>query len=450
MGVMVMDEAFDEWQQGWDRGLMDTPYGKNKYGYSLYFEQWFETDLRAMVRRDRNHPSIIMWSIGNEIPELYYEEGIALVKKMTAVCKQEDATRPVTVCAEGNHLLRIHDGIMDEVDVAGFNYVNSREGKAYYSSLHREHPDWVLLGSETEYEQDHWRHVTENPYVIGQFLWVGYDYLGEGADLLGEDANLGNTFDIAALAGSNEAANERGVRHGWAFGLVDVTHEPKGEYFYRQSLWTDEPMLRLAVKQEAMANKAAYGYFQSQAHWNWNQGETKTLLIFTNCDSVELFRNNESLGVREADKQSVYAMEWEVDYEPGTITAIGFNQGVKVSEHALATTGSAHGIHLASECGKLRAGGKDHAEIGIRIVDEHGSCMPSAANRVSVRVKGCGTLLGVLSADLTSNESYRSDSCKAFNGKCTAVVVASRQAGPIDIEVVSEGLPPASLRLLTQ
>ena len=128
-----------------DRGLINGPYGKYIYGYYLYFDQWYETDLRAMLQRDRNHPSVIMWSIGNEIPELYFDEGIDIVKKKVAICKEEDTTRPVTVCAEGNHILRIKEGIMDQVDIPGYNYVSSREGKAYYERFHKEHPDWVMV-----------------------------------------------------------------------------------------------------------------------------------------------------------------------------------------------------------------------------------------------------------------------------------------------------------------
>lgn len=450
LGMMVMDEAFDEWQQGWDRGLSDKPYGKNTYGYHLYFEQWYETDLRAMLQRDRNHPGVIMWSVGNEIPELYFQEGVDILRKLVLICKEEDKTRPVTVCAEGNHLLRLHEGMMGQVDVAGYNYVNSREGEAMYSRIHEEHPEWVLLGSETEYEPEHWKTIAENPYVIGQFLWVGYDYLGEGADVLGEDSNLGFTFDISALSGSRDLTGRKILRHGWAFGLVDIIDTPKGEYFFRKSIWGKEPVVHLAVKQEVMENKKPYSYFQSHMHWNWNTGDKKTVYCFTNCERVELFTNGRLVGMMEKDRQDPHALEYDVDYVPGMIKAVGYNNGVKVCEHSLVTAGQAFRVELESDCGLLKAGGRDYADITIRIVDEKGVVVPDAYGRVTVKVEGCGSLLGVVAADMTSNESYRAKSCNAYRGRCMAVVQSGKAAGTVELCVESEGLKPARLCLAVE
>lgn len=448
LGFMVMDEAFDEWQMGWDRGFSDQPFGKNAYGYYLYFEQWHETDLRAMIRRDRNHPSVIIWSVGNEIPELYFDEGVAVLKRLVEICKEEDSTRPVTVCAEGNHLLRIHEGMMGQVDIPGYNYINSREGKAMYGRIHNEHPEWVLIGSETEYEPEHWKTILDNSYVIGQFLWVGYDYLGEGADIFGEDANLGFTFDLSALAGNKDSQGERTVRHGWAFGLVDITDTPKGEYFFRKSIWSHDPFVQPAVRQEVAESKKSYSYFKADLHWNWCEGEKKTVYGFTNCDKAELFLNGKSLGAK--DKNPIYALEWEVDYAPGTLLAVGYINGVEVSRQALVTAGPAAAIKLDYDGGALKSGREDYAGIAISIVDANGVVVPDASNRVSVKVDGCASLLGAFSGDMTSNESYRSRSCQAYKGRCKAVVVPAREAGPIDIVVESEGLAPAGLKLTVE
>ena len=447
LGFMVMDEAFDEWQMGWDRGFSDQPYGKHEYGYYLYFEQWHDTDLRAMLRRDRNHPSVIMWSVGNEIPELYFEEGIDVLKNLVRICKEEDTTRPVIVCAEGNHLLRILDGIMDQVDIAGYNYVNSREGKAYYSRFHEEHPDWVLLGSETEFEPAHWKMIMENPYVIGQFLWSGYDYLGEGADVLGEDSKLGNTFDITALATAGKSASKKVIRHGWAFGVVDITDTPKGEYFYRKTIWNDEPAVYLAVKSDFNNTNHRYDYFQSQSHWNWGLGSKKTIYCFTNCDKVELFLNGLSIGTKEKDPKEPFALEWDVDYMPGTLRAVGYKNDTPICENQLITAGNATSIQLESDTGTFIADGKDYAHIGISIVDENGVLVPDAANKLTAEVRGNGTVLGLFSADMTSNESYRSSSCNAFKGRCMVVVQSTQDAGPVELRIEGEGLISGTLRL---
>jgi beta-galactosidase len=183
LGLLVVDEAFDEWQMGWTRGQAEQPFGKNTYGYHLYFEQWHETDLRAMIRRDRHHPSVIMWSIGNEIPEQYYAAGAAVSRRLVRICKEEDPTRPVTLGTEGNGKLPILDAFMEPLDVKGYNYVDLKNGAAFYDAIRRVHPDWVLLGTETGYDPAHWQAILRDPAVLGQFLWAGYDYLGESACL---------------------------------------------------------------------------------------------------------------------------------------------------------------------------------------------------------------------------------------------------------------------------
>lgn len=470
LGMMVMDEAFDEWQQGWDRGLIEQAYGKAAYGYYLYFEQWHATDLRAMIRRDRNHPSIVMWSVGNEIPELYFPEGVGVLDRLVRICKEEDTSRPVTVCAEGNHLLYIHEGIMDLVDVAGYNYVNSREGEAMYDRIHSEHPDWILLGSETAYEPLHWKAVRDNPYVIGQFLWVGCDYLGEGADMFGEDSRLGATFDIAALAGSKENSSRHVIRHGWAFGLLDVIGTPRSEYFYRKSVWDqlqhcsrerwlsagaaatdlqnaggwrsqqlESAFVHLAVKLEGPGERQTYRYLQALSHWNWAADELKTVYCFTNCEQAELFLNGESLGKKQRAPASPFALEWELGYQPGCLTAHGYVGTESVCEHSLRTAGQAAAIRLQTDSDPI-PGRNSLVEILIEVVDESGAPVPDARNRIAVEVSGPAQLLGVLSGDMTSSESYRSSSCAAYRGRCMAVVQAGGSPGAIEVKADSEGL----------
>ncbi|MFD0674884.1 glycoside hydrolase family 2 TIM barrel-domain containing protein [Cohnella sp. GCM10027633] len=438
LGMMVMDEAFDEWRLGWDRGYSDSPYGKNVYGYYQYFDQWYETDLRAMLRRDRNHPSVIMWSVGNEIPDLYFDEGTPILRRLVEICKEEDDSRPATVCAEGNHLLRLREGIMDLVDVPGYNYVASREGDAYYERLHAEHPERALIGSETEFEPEHWKRIMRHRYVIGQFLWVGIDYLGEGADMLGEDSALGNTFDISALEGG---------RRGWAFGLVDSAGTPRGEYYYRQSIWSEEPFVRLAVKQPVPAARESYAYMNSQLHWNGNEGERKTVYVFTNCDEAELFLNGRSLGVLAKDTEGYRAMELDVDYVPGTLVAVGLSDGQRVCEDNLVTSGEAARLAIVCDTDRMSADGRDFAELRIVVVDEDGQRVPDAAHPITVKVQGCGSLLGVYSADPMSSESYRSESCRAYRGIVAAVVRAGRDPGTIAVEASAPGLAAASWSL---
>lgn len=450
LGLMVMDEAFDEWQTGWTRGYRDQSYGKNTYGYALDFPQWHDADLRAMIHRDRSHPSVIMWSVGNEIPELYFKEGIEILKRLVKICKEEDRTRPVTVCAEGCHMLPIYEGIMDQVDVAGYNYVSHREGKAYYANIHRQHPDWILLGSETGFDPEHWQAIREQDYAIGQFLWAGYDYMGEGIDRFGEDARLGNTFDISQLASSTKGA-DRILRRGYAYGMVDSIDAPNGEYFYRASVWSDTPVLQLGVKAEDAEKYEDYCYLRAEMHWNFqDNGSVKTVYCFTNCEQVELFLNGASLGMLNMKPNNPFALEQNIEYVPGKLSAVGYNGEEPVCTSDLVTSGCASRIQLYCQDNDLQAGEREDAVIEIAIVDESGILVPDACNQVTVRVKGCGSLLGVISADLTSSASYRANSCKAFKGRSSAVIRSGDKPGPIEVVAEGEGLISACLMLTSR
>ncbi|MEF2248272.1 glycoside hydrolase family 2 TIM barrel-domain containing protein [Paenibacillus sp. IITD108] len=447
LGLLVMDEAFDEWQSGWTRGYSDQPYGKNRYGYYLDFQQWHDTDLRAMIRRGRNHPSVIMWSVGNEIPELYFKDGIDILKRLVKICKEEDNTRPVTVCAEGIHMLPIYEGIMDQVDVAGYNYVSNREGKSYYANIHRQRPSQVVVGSETSFDPEHWQAIQKQNYAIGQFLWVGYDYIGEGIDRFGEDACLGDTFDISRLASSNKSA-DRILRHGYAYGMVDSIDTPNGEYFYRASIWSDTSVLQLAVKAENEEDYGHYRYLKADLHWNFpDKGANKTVYCFTNCEQVELVLNGISLGLRRTEPDNPFAMEWNLEYAPGILQAIGYIKGKPVCTSELVTSRRASRIQLNCQDNAIQGARMEDTAIEIAVVDESGVVVPDASNRVTVKVKGSGSLLGVISADLTSNTSYRSDSCHAYKGRCLAVIRSSDEPGPIQVVVEGEGVATARLML---
>jgi beta-galactosidase len=434
MGLLVLDEAFDEWESGWERDYLEGPYGKNKYGYSQSFRQWHETDLRAMLRRDRVHPCVILWSIGNEIPELYFPEGKAVLKNLTAICKKEDDSRPVTVCAEGNHILPIRDELMDMVDVAGYNYVNSREGRAMYGRIHISHPDRVLLGTETEYEPEHWQYILDHPYVIGQFLWVGYDYLGEGTDLFGKDISLGQTFDIGVLA-SFDQENKRILRHGWEYGLVDLVDQPRGEYFYRKKIWQKEPFVKLAVQKDPALPKASYACYGADMHWNWKTGDLKTIICLTNCIEMEIFLNGRSLGRKQRPTGFCDLLYWIVPYEPGELLAVGTSDRGTACVDMLETAGPPERIQITSVRNRILPGGKDYADFMISICDSRGIRVPFADFEIIAEVDGAGSLLGVFNSDMTVSRGFRAKSCHTYLGAARAVVKSGLFPGAIHIRV---------------
>lgn len=414
--------------RGWDRDFTEQPYGKNGYGYSLYFSQWHDADMRAMLRRDRNHPSIVMWSIGNEIPELYYAESVEIVRNLVRICKEEDFSRPVTIGAEGQYRLPLYEGFMELLDIAGYNYVNLRHPANYYEDIHAAHPDWVMLGTETFYDPGHIPAVDGHPYVTGQFLWVGYDYLGEAYDPT-------ETYDSATGA--------KRLHHG-STAMVDVLDTPKAEYWYRQSLWAEKPVAHMAVKTKEWVREW-WNQIQAASHWNWAEGETKTIYCFTNCGEAELVLNGVSLGRRSKDLKDPMPLEWEVGYQPGSIELIGYVNGHPACSHRLETTGKPSRLALASDCLSLNADGMDAAHVEIAVVDDGGRVVPGAANRVYAHISGTGNLLSVFNGDMSDAEGYRNDNCLAVDGRCMAVVQAGRHAGVLRLEVTADGLEPATL-----
>lgn len=431
LGMLVLDEAFDEWQKGWVWGERETPYSKSTYGYALYFAQWSETDLRAMLRRDYNHPSVVMWSVGNEIPEQYHPEGVEMVQRLVRITHEEDRTRPVTLGAEGNAKCPITPGFMEALDVQGYNYIDMRYGEAYYDPILQQQPGAVLLGSETGYDPIHWGEVTEHPSIIGQFLWVGYDYLGESPS-------------------TPDPAQPDRLLHGWTGGIIDTIDTPRAEFYLRQSLWTEQPMVHLAVKTATWQPRALWAPIPAAEHWNWTPGEEKTVYVFTNCERVELRLNGEVVGEQTRDPQQLLPLQFTVPYTPGTLQVVGYRQGKVVCEHALTTAKPAATLALECDYSRLPADGRAVAHLRIRAVDAHGVPVPDAAERVRVTVEGAGTLYGLATGDLATHTGYRATEVDLYQGQCLAVVQAADTAGALTVRVSADGLPPAQLVLPVQ
>lgn len=430
LGILVMDEAFDEWARGWERDLVEQPYGKNGYGYSLYFHQWHDADLRAMLRRDRNHPCVLMWSVGNEIPELYLPEGVAITEKLVAICHEEDSSRPVTIGAEGQYRLTLQDGVMAALDIAGYNYVNLRNPN-YYEDIHAAHPDWVMVGSETFYDPGHIPAIANHPYATGQFLWVGYDYLGEAH-------NPEETYD--------ESTGAKRLQHGWP-GIVDCLDTPRPEAWYRQSLWAEQPVAHLSVKTADWVQEW-WNQIQAADHWNWAVGETKTVYCFTNCQEAELSLNGRVLGRKTKDLADPLPLEWEVPYEPGELTLTGLVDGKPACTHSLRTAGRPGALRLCCDSMTLAAGSVDVAHVLIEVVDGAGTVVPDGAFRVHAEVLGAGSLLSVFNGDMNDAEGYRNGSALTVAGRCMAVVKAGDMAGKVTLRAWVVGLEPVELTVL--
>ncbi len=466
MGVMVMDETFDMWRKK-----------KTSHDYARYFPEWHERDLRDLVVRDRNHPSIIIWSIGNEVLEQWSDAqadtlsleqanlilnfghgkdmladesaplsvNSLLTRKLADMTRELDPTRPVTAgCNEpdpGNHLFR-----SGALDIIGFNYhddwfkdvpknfpgkpfivtesVSALQTRGYY----RMPSDSMFVWPErwdkpfydpsfscSSYDNCHvpWgnthegtmRNVEDNDFIMGQFVWTGFDYLGEPTP------------------------------YGWParssyFGIVDLAGFPKDSYYMYQSRWRpDMNVLHLFP------------------HWNWKEGEEVDMwAYFNNADEVELFLNGESLGVRKPDEKSCHVM-WRVPFTPGELVAVSRKDGREVMRDTVRTASEPYAIRLTPDRNEIKADGTDLSYVTVEVVDKDGNICPLAENEISFTVSGSGFNAGVDNGSPISLEPFKSDRRKAFYGKALVILQNNGEKGDITVKAASPGLKDANFTI---
>jgi beta-galactosidase len=449
LGLVVMDEAFDMWR-----------IPKVPNGYSKYFDQWSERDARDMVRRDRNHPSIILWSIGNEIPEQGRPEGAVEAKRLAGFFHEEDPTRPTT-SAFNNSDAAIRNGLAAAVDVPGFNYKPMQ-----YERYHNEHPDWIIYGSETascvssrgvyhlpliKYEKHpslqltsydiiapSWAYCPDPefaiqekmPMLLGEFVWTGFDYIGEPTPYFSGRGN--NKEDWPARSSY--------------FGMVDLAGFPKDRYYLYQSVWTKKPMVHVLP------------------HWNWEPGQTVPVMVYTNADEVELFLNGKSLGRKQrfgepvelpvgpnisADRKysSKFRLMWQVDYQPGALKAVAYQGGKEVAVDEVHTAGAPARIKLLPDRAAIHAGGDDLSFVTVRIEDRDGNLCPMADNLVRFALAGPGAIAGVDNGNAATTEPFQADHRKAFSGMALLIVRSQQKAGTIHVTATAEGLAQAAAEI---
>lgn len=439
LGLLVIDEAFDEWTgakrkwvQGWNVGIPS-----HGAGYSEYFNRWSNDDLREMILRSRNHPSIILWSIGNEIdypndPFSYPTEGakydprrpsakilVDSGAQLAALARQLDPTRPVTA-GLANLKTSNATGLADLLDVVGYNYQYSQ-----YATDMAAYPDRKIFGSENGYGPNYYRLTEDNPRVAGQCLWVGIDYLGE---------------------------SKGWPMRGWDDGLLDTCAFLKPRAAYRQSLWSNKPMVYLGVR-SASAHAGAtswqgdFGWESIEPHWNW-QGDTRSnlpVVAYSNCREVELFLNGRSLGVKEPGTGHV--SRWEVPFAAGELKAIGRNAGIEAAQSSLKTAGAPVRLELLPDRRSIAADGEDAAQVEIRALDAQGAIVPMAAMPCTVSVSGAGILGGLDNGDQSDTTRLTSPTRRLHHGRALFLVRSGRQPGQITVKVMSANLPEAQLRL---
>jgi beta-galactosidase len=410
LGMLVMDE---------NRHLGDSYAAHSPKGTS-YTNL---SDLATMIQRDRNHPSIIMWSMCNEEGLQGTEEGARIFSAMMDVVHRYDQTRPIT-CAMNNGWLK--PGIADVEDIIGVNYNYQR-----YDEIHKRHPRKAMFGSETqnqkttrgEYVEDRtngmcscynlsenaWLPVAERPFMCGSFTWTGFDYRGEP-----------NPYGWPDISNNT--------------GLMDLCGFPKDKYYYFESCWSDKPMVHLVP-----------------GSWNWpgKEGQNTRVLAFSNAKEVEVFLNGKSLG-KQTMAHNAHA-EWEAPYQPGKLEAKASTDGKVVATDTVETTGAPDHIVLSPDHTTLWADGEDAVVVPVSIMDAQGRVIPNASNRVSFQLKGDGRILGVGNGDPSDHDSVRTNYLKAFHGHCVAVLApSSRPGAPLLLTASSAGLKSASVSFQTR
>jgi beta-galactosidase len=433
LGVLIMDEAFDTWEQT-----------KTTNDYGLYFKDWAQRDLQDMVRRDRNHPSVIMWSIGNEIGGGTTATAQNLKNWVLAL----DMTRPVTWASNkmgGPHVSEGDDrNIAKLLDLVGYNYAPYAGD---YDADHTANPTWKIFGSETasafasrgvyhtpadtithsnnatsdrqcsSYDNEAARYGNtareaysydqSRAFSQGEFVWTGFDYGGE------------------------PTPNSSWPSKSSYYGIVDMAGFPKDVYYFYKSRWTTDPMVHLLP------------------HWNWTSGTTVTVQAYGICDSVELFLNDKSQGSK-TESASTLNFEWSVPWASGTLRADCKKGGSVAASDTVKTAGAAAGIALSADRSTIHADGKDLVFITGDIQDASGVFVPTGNNSVTFSVSGPGTLVGLDNGDATDTTSYKGSSRKAFSGKVLAIVRSTGTPGSIAISGTASGLTAGSVTVTAQ
>ena len=439
MGFMFLAESFDEWK---------VPKVKN--GYNLYFDDYAEKDIVNLVHATRNHPSIVMWSSGNEVPDQWGSEGVKRAKWLQDIFHREDPTRPVTVGMDQVKAV-MESGFGAIMDIPGLNY-----RVHLYEEAYERFPQGFILGSETastvssrgvykfpvekgsmkthddlqsssyDLEYCSWSNLPEDdfilqddkPWVLGEFVWTGFDYLGEPTPY-----------------------DEFWPSRSSYFGMIDLAGLPKDRYYLYRSRWnTKEPTLHLLP------------------HWNWEgrEGQITPVFVYTNYNSAELFVNGKSQGVRTKTKngspQERYRLMWmDVTYEPGTLKVVALDDsGKQVAGKVVKTAGKPHKIVLEPDVTKIKANGEDLAFVTVSVVDENGIPCPTANNQLNFEVSGNGTFRAVCNGDPTSLELFHLPNMKLFSGKLVVLVQSTEEAGDIQLTVSGEGLQTATLSLRSE
>ena len=404
LGLLVMDETFDTWNAS-------KPNAEK--GYNLYFTDWWERDTRDIIMRDRNHPSIIIYSVGNEIHDnLNDSTGFRKYKMQQDLIHSLDSTRPVTMALFRPAMSHVYEnGLAAMMDVVGQNY---RENELI--AAHEKHPDWKVIGTENTHVINMWLALRDKPYMSGQFLWTGYDYLGEA--------------DWPRIANGS--------------GLFDKTGQQKLNGYQRESWWSNKPMVYITRRESTASGNVWNSDWTPEDPDVYTQADVQA---FSNCDEVELFLNGKSMGVKGRTADNASPRTWTIPFEKGILKAVAKNNGKTVAEQELKTAGKTSKIVLQADKSSLKNNWDDVVYVTAIITDEDGTIVSLADAKINFEIEGPGVIAAVDNGDNASSEPYHETSRWTFKGKCIAIVKASADEGKIIVRVNGENLKTGTVEI---
>ena len=446
LGLLVLNEAFDEWEfpkrkwlEGWNVG---TPGFQGSFDF---FEEWGEKDLADMVKRDRNHVSVFAWSIGNEVdyPNDPYSHPVldgggetgftqpifggykkdapdamrlgAIAERLAKVVRTNDKSRPVTAGLAGVAMSN-QTGYPFALDIAGYNYTES-----LYDSDHIKYPTRVIFGSENRHDAEAWNDVTSREFIFGQFLWTGIDYLGESGSW---------------------------PSRGFYSGLVDFGGFIKPRGYFRQSLWSEKPMAYLGTYPLRRQGRNQLS-MDAWPIWNYEAGQTVRVVCYTNAAQAELYLNGKVVGEKKSYDTKTGIISWDIPYEAGKLEVIGLDKNnTEITRNAIQSSGRPHAIKIISEENKVKSG--EVAQVVIQVVDEKGIPVMLSDDEVTYQIQGGGQLLGLEASNNSDMTDYTDNQHRVFHGRMIAYIKAGKEKGAMQVKFTANWLQPAEVQIEVQ
>ena len=475
LGLLVLDEPFDVWKAH-----------KVKFDYGSDFDEWWKKDVSSMVMRDRNHPSIVIWGIGNEIPELEVDRGAALAKQIAGQVRALDQTRPLTLAFPGTTTKPTAEAVFSQLNITGYNY----NILPTYQKDHEQLPSRLMLTTESWPTKAFplWKISQENPYVLGDLTWTAMDYLGESgigawqygtpqqakmaegmAGMMASTAMIDQLFtgmaegkDAMADMAKNPDPNAKAMMelffhpypwHAAVCGDLDLTGFRKPQSYYRDIIWNGGDRVYTTVRLPEPDGKKIiaimWATYPTLPSWSWpgQEGKQLDVEVYSGTEKVQLFLNGKLIGEKPTGREQEFKAVFSVPYAPGTLKAVGMRGDRVVAENVLTTAGEPSRLQVTTDRSVVNADGEDLSFVTVEAVDAHGLTDQHANQEVQFEISGPGVIAAVGNGDGQDTDSYQGDRHKLFQGRALVVIRTSRHSGPVKLTARSSGLRDGSVTI---